>query len=137
MSDKSVDEEKEILEKLLRKLIEQGKKPSTPVIELDEMKLKEVLKRHKFVVVDFWAPWCLPCRKYAPIFRKVAEQYEREVIFGKVNVEKYPSLAVKFHVMSIPTTIIFVNGHPVKRMIGAVPERDLKEALTEILSRFD
>lgn len=137
MSDKSVDEEKEILEKLLRKLIEQGKKPSTPVIELDEMKLKEVLKRHKFVVVDFWAPWCLPCRKYAPMFRKVAEQYEREVIFGKVNVEKYPSLAVKFHVMSIPTTIIFVNGHPVKRMIGAVPERDLKEALTEILSRFD
>lgn len=86
----------------------------------------EVLESDKPVLVDFWATWCGPCRRQAPIVEELAEEgYE----VGKIDVDAQPELAQQFRVMSIPTLIVFKNGQEAERLVGLTSKDDLKKLL--------
>ncbi|MDP8210766.1 MAG: thioredoxin [Candidatus Stygibacter australis] len=81
---------------------------------------KEVLESTKPVLVDFWAPWCGPCRALAPTLEELAEKHSDKVTVGKLNVDENPELATKYHVMSIPTLLLFKDGQIDKQHIGLI-----------------
>jgi len=85
------------------------------------------------VLVDFWAGWCMPCRVMAPVIEELARDYARKVIFAKVNVDENPEVSQRYNIMSIPHFIIFKNGKPIERIVGAVGREPLEEALRKHL----
>ncbi|AXG98876.1 thioredoxin [Deinococcus wulumuqiensis] len=84
-------------------------------------------------LVDFWAPWCGPCRIIAPVIEELAGQYEGRVKVAKVNVDDNPATSGQFRVMSIPTMILFKDGQPVEGMVGAQPKRAFESLLDKHL----
>ncbi|WP_339096793.1 thioredoxin [Deinococcus sp. VB343] len=84
-------------------------------------------------LVDFWAPWCGPCRIIAPVIEELAGQYEGRVKVAKVNVDENPATSGQFRVMSIPTMILFKDGQPVEGMVGAQPKRAFEALLDKHL----
>jgi len=89
----------------------------------------EVLQAAGLVLVDFWAPWCGPCRAMAPVLDTVGQEQEGKVKVVKVNVDDNQQLAVRFGVQSIPTLIIFKGGEPVDRVVGVTPRDELNRKL--------
>jgi thioredoxin 1 len=83
------------------------------------------------VVVDIWAPWCMPCRMIAPIVEGLAEEYRGRINFFKLNIDEHKEPAIKHQVMSIPTLLVFKDGKLVGRIVGALPEDRIKEKLSE------
>ena len=77
-----------------------------------------ILNSNKPALVDFWAPWCMPCRMIAPIVEEIAEEMQGKAVVGKVNVDEEGELAMQFGVASIPTLIVFKGGKEVKRVVG-------------------
>jgi len=103
-------------------------------VEIEEAKFEEaVLKAESPVLVDFWAPWCGPCRMVAPVVEELAEDYDGKVNFVKLNVDDSPQIASKYGVMSIPTLILFKDGKPVSNVVGFRPKDELKKSLDEAL----
>jgi thioredoxin 1 len=82
------------------------------------------------VLVDFWAPWCGPCRMQTPILERVAARVGQRAVIAKVNVDDSPNVAARFGVMSIPTLIVFKNGAPVQQFVGVQNEETLVQSLT-------
>jgi len=110
-----------------------GGKMEEKIIELTNDNFDNFLKEKEFVIVDFWAPWCMPCRMVSPIIENLSKKYEGKVSFGKLNVDQQQDIAVKFGIMSIPTIIIFQNGKEVDRIIGAMPEEMFEERIKGVL----
>jgi thioredoxin 1 len=89
----------------------------------------EVLKSDKVVLVDFWAPWCGPCRRIAPVIDELANEYAGSVKVVKLNVDDAQSLSQSYGVQSIPTLMIFKGGEVVDRQVGVPPKTRLQQAL--------
>jgi len=94
---------------------------------------QEVLQSKLPVLVDFWATWCMPCLKIAPIVEELSEEYKGKMKFGKVNVENYQSIAQKFGIRSIPTLLIFKKGQVSSQIVGMLPRKKLVEKISEVL----
>jgi thioredoxin 1 len=92
----------------------------------------EVLNSDIPVMVDFWAPWCGPCRALAPVIDQVAEEFAGKVKVVKLNTDENPESAVKFRITSIPNLIIFKQGKPVDQLIGAVGKDRIAEAFAKL-----
>ena len=93
---------------------------SEKIVELTEANFNEVINGDKPVLVDFWAAWCGPCRRVAPMLEELAEEQD-QVTIGKLNVDEHQGLAFQYQVQSIPTFILFQNGE-VKDRMGAMPK---------------
>ena len=103
-------------------------------MKLDSSNFDSVLAtKNTPVMVDFWATWCGPCRMVAPVIEQVAEEYEGRAIVGKVDVDECGDLAMRYGVMSIPTVMVFVNGQPVAKQIGAAPKTTYAAMLEQAL----
>ncbi|NJN16065.1 MAG: thioredoxin [Oscillochloris sp.] len=95
---------------------------------------QKVLKADTPVVVDFWAPWCGPCRVIAPTLDKLAGVYDGKLTIAKVNTDEHAQWAGKLGIQGIPTLIIFKNGEEVGRLIGSRPEADYRSAFDKVLA---
>lgn len=95
---------------------------------------QDVLQSKIPVVVDFWAPWCTPCRTVSPIIEGLAKEYEGKVKVGKLNVDENQQTASKYGIMSIPSILIFKNRNPVKTIIGAQGKEKYKKEIDEVLA---
>lgn len=94
---------------------------------------QNVLKSDVPVVVDFWAPWCGPCRTIAPILEELAGEYEGRLKIAKVNVDDNGQWASKFRIQGIPTLIVFKNGEAVQTLVGSRPKGDYKRVFDQVL----
>ena len=96
---------------------------------------KEILKNKVPVLVDFWAPWCGPCRIVSPALEKLSNEYINKLKFAKLNVDDNQEIAIQNEVRGIPCMIIFKNGQEVDRIIGAYPETELRRKIDLILAK--
>ena len=90
---------------------------------------QEVLNSDVPVMIDFWATWCMPCKMLAPVIEELAEEANGAYKVGKIDVDRSPSLAAQFGVMSIPTVIVFKNGKAAEKSVGVVPKNQLEDML--------
>jgi thioredoxin 1 len=106
---------------------------SEPIHVTDAAFEKSILQNTLPVIVDFWAPWCGPCKMVAPMLDKIAREYAGRVIVAKVNTDENPEWAGKYGVQGIPTMLFVYGGKIIHRQVGAMPERMLREAVTQFL----
>ena len=99
------------------------------VVLTDDNFDQEVIQDSGTVLVDFWAPWCGPCRMVGPIVEEIADEYAGKVKVGKVNTDDSPETSTKFGIRSIPTLIVFKNGTAVEQIVGAVPKEQIVEKI--------
>ena len=95
---------------------------------------RDVLSSDQPVLVDFWAPWCGPCKMLAPVVEKVAAAHDGRVKFVKLNTDENPSLSGEYQVQGLPCLILFKGGKPVDRIVGFVPEKQISSMLQKHLA---
>ena len=106
----------------------------TQPVHLTDANFSSEVAKYQIMLVDFWAPWCGPCRMVAPVIDQLAKEYSGRVVFGKLNVDESPKVAGIFGVQSIPTMMIFKNGKAIDVMIGAMPKGAIEAKLKQQLS---
>ena len=104
-----------------------------PIKVTDAAFEKTVLESSLPVIVDFWAPWCGPCKMVAPILDKIAKEYAGKLIVAKVNTDENPEWATKYGVQGIPTMLLMYDGKIVNRQVGALPEPMLRDVIEQFL----
>jgi thioredoxin 1 len=108
-----------------------------PIVLTDSNFASEVTK-YPIMLVDFWAPWCGPCKMVSPIIEQLSREYSGRVAFGKVNVDENQRIAASFGIQSIPTLMIFKGGKAVDVIIGAIPKAQIEMKLKQqLLSKND
>ncbi len=98
---------------------------------LTSANFNEKVQSSQIAILDFWAPWCGPCKQFAPIFEKVAQEYP-DILFGKINTEEEQDLAAYFQIRSIPTVVVIKEGVVVFAQPGLLPEESLKEIIQKV-----
>jgi len=121
------DEIERIQERKLEELTRRGvpapsAKPSGAPITLSDADFHDAVRSHPVMVVDFWAPWCGPCRIVSPVLEELSRELAGKVTFGKLNVDHNPAVAQEFGIQGIPTILIFKNGEAVDGLVGAAPK---------------
>jgi len=101
------------------------------VVEATRDNIEALVEENNIVIFDFWAPWCGPCRQFAPIFEAASEQYE-DIIFSKVNTEKEKEIAAHFSIRSIPTIMVFREAMLVFAQPGVIPENAIGEVIDKV-----
>ena len=99
----------------------------TDPINLDDSDFTESINKFPLLLVDFWAPWCGPCRMMSPVIDQVGKEYQGKLVVGKVNVDENPSISRQFGISSIPTLILFKKGQAVNNIIGSVSKSRIDE----------
>ena len=131
------DEElKRLREKKLKKLIkgkEKKKEMGTEPVHVTDSNFDEIIKKHPLVLIDFWAPWCGPCRASAPTIEELAKEYAGKVFIGKLNVDENPNTAEHFQVSGIPTLIMMKDGCEIDRIVGLCPKKHIEAVLKKHL----
>ncbi|MCD7973571.1 MAG: thioredoxin [Candidatus Azobacteroides sp.] len=102
--------------------------------EFTEASFEEIINSGKPVMVDFWAEWCGPCRKIAPMIDELSEEYSEQITIGKINVEEEADLSEKYSIRSIPTLLFFKDGQLVDKHIGDISRKDLVDKITAVVS---
>lgn len=103
-------------------------------IEITDSNFNELLSANDIVVVDFWAPWCDPCKVLGPVIDELSADYESRATIGKLNVDENPKLAATYGIMSIPTVLFFKGGKLEDKVKGAVPKHILETKLQELVA---
>lgn len=103
-------------------------------IHVTDSEFDEVVKEHPYVVVDFWAEWCAPCKAIAPTIEELARKYAGKVVFAKLNSDENPQKVQQFMVMGIPTLLFFKNGKLADQVVGAMPKAALEARVAKHLS---
>ena len=116
------------------KIFREGSMPNEPINVTDENFEKVVLQSPIPVVVDFWAPWCGPCKMVAPMLDKLAEEYGETLLIAKVNTDEDPDWAQKFNVSGIPTMLLIDGGEIIHRQVGSLPEPFLRDMISQFLT---
>jgi thioredoxin 1 len=128
------DELAKIREKKMQELrdrFDPAKKPASPaghvaVMPVDEVHFAQVLQQHPALVIDFWAEWCGPCRRVAPIVEELAQEFAGKVTFAKCDTDHNQRLAMQFGISAIPCLLFFSQGQMVDRLIGALPKESIR-----------
>ena len=107
------------------------------VIEITDRNFEEEVMRSDIPTeVDFWAPWCGPCRMVSPVYDELSEEYQGRFKFCKINVDENTQTAVKYQIMSIPMQMFFAGGKHVDQILGAVPESMIRSKVEDVLKKY-
>lgn len=127
-----------IQRKKIAEMLQNAQSVETPTdkpIMLTDSNFSTKIVKHNLIVVDFWAPWCGPCRMVAPLIEQLAAEYAGKVAFGKMNVDENMTVPGSFGVMSIPTMIIFKNGKAVETIIGSCPKSHIESKFKPFMEK--
>ncbi|MBN1304158.1 MAG: thioredoxin [Anaerolineales bacterium] len=108
-----------------------------PVHVTDANFEKSILQASLPAIVDFWAPWCAPCKMVAPLLDKLAKEFAGKLIVAKINTDEYDEWAGKYGIQGIPTMLFIANGKVIHRHVGALPEKMLRDTVTQFLEVAD
>jgi thioredoxin 1 len=129
-----MDNVEKIRENLIREIMAENKDSSEgKTVDLSDSTFNSMVSKPGVTVVDFWAPWCGPCRFVSPVVEELASEYRGKARFGKVNVDENPGVSNQFMIRSIPTIMFFRDGKMVDMQIGAVPKPMLEAKLKKAL----
>lgn len=113
----------------------QANNGAAPIHVADSQFQELVLESELPVVVDFWAPWCMPCKMITPVLEKLAAEYNGRVLIAKVNTDENPQWAIHFGVQGIPTLLFVKDGQVADRVVGVVPAGQVKDRLEQLLPK--
>ena len=131
MSDNDLQK---IRQKKAEMLMKMQNMPSGIITIKDEQDLAKLKDKFndKIIIIDFWAVWCSPCKMFAPIFEKLQQEYNKDFIFAKINVDENPLIAPSFGISSIPTTIYLKDGQLLQKYVGVMNYTTLKQVLEKL-----
>jgi len=126
-----MDDELALLREKRRKELEEKMKHEKKggVEHVDEIHFQQFITTHPYVVIDFWAEWCGPCRRIEPVMEELSREFAGKVAFGKCNTDDNRQLAMKFNIDAIPAMMLFSQGQLVDRIIGAYPKDAIREKI--------
>jgi thioredoxin 1 len=127
------EELKRLRERKLAELREKRQEMNDGPVHVTDLNFSEITKKQSLALIDFWAPWCGPCRTLAPTIEELTKEYVGKVFIGKLNVDENPNTAECFQVFSIPTMLIMKNGEEVDRIVGCVHKKYIEAALRKHL----